>query len=61
MGFFINIFRGVLCESNDSLLYLSNSDRHGQRPQLLIECDQHTGLHGCNQATEDVVRLAQDY
>lgn len=42
-------------------LYLSNSNRHRQRSEFLIECDQHTWLHGCYQAIENVVRFSQDY
>lgn len=40
--------------------YLSYPNRHGQRSQLLIEGDQHAGLHGSNEAVENVVGLAQD-
>lgn len=50
-----------ISQSNYPRLYLSNSDRHRQWSELLIECDQHTWLHGCYQAVENIVRFPQDY
>lgn len=41
--------------------HLSDSNRHGQGSQLLVKGHEHTWLHGCHQAVEDVVRFPQDY
>lgn len=40
---------------------LANSDRHWERVELLVECDQHAGLDGRRQAVQQVVTLTQDY
>lgn len=50
------VMRFITCHVS----HLSDSDRHRQRSQLLVEGDQHTWLHGCYQAVEYVVRLPQN-
>lgn len=41
--------------------HLSDSNRHGQGSLLLVKGHQHTWLHGCHQAVQDVVRFSQNY
>lgn len=46
---------------NNNEYHLSDSNRHGQGSQLLVKGHEHTWLHGCHQAVENVVRFPQDY
>lgn len=41
--------------------YLSHSDRHRVRVQLLVEGDEHSRLHRGHEAVDQIVTLAQDH
>ena len=37
---------------------LADPDTDGQRVELLVECDEHPGLHGRGQSVQQIVGLA---
>ena len=40
--------------------YLTNSNRHRQRAQLLVKRHQHARLHGCHQVVQHIMRFPKD-